>query len=246
MKGVIRSAGKFFDLRDRFKNGLENIEKIVYTLQQELMELKFILDEMLLVSEKNQSYYFIKRVSRLLKIYQDLLDKKGYQQFEFNRLFFLLEKIRASDKIEFLNDSIKNRVEKIARSFTPDFTAKNEFSFQTFSFRSVNFMIKNYPVRILREGNQCDYILAEGKKIDIFPGYHFGITDPEDRTFFPGNLLIMKTGLGLGCYRYDALGPIYNLSSGNLQRSLKELPEKIGNISQFIKRRDTRYYLIPD
>ena len=245
MPGVVEESGLFFDLKEKFQNRLQKVEKSTYSLSREIEELLQLLNRMNELAVSNKSYYFIKRVKKLLLLMNEFISKKGYDQLEFNRFFNLLQKIKKDDRIEFLQDSVKNRIQSIARGICLEDKISLENPWLTFGFRSVNFIIRNHPNLVIKKPTRLDYVLVDGNKVEIFPGISFGDTDPKDREEFAGNLIVLKGPGGVRCFRYDTLSSI-NIPDKIVAEKLQNLPEKIGKISQFIRLKGIRYYLIPD
>lgn len=64
---------------------------------------------------KNDSPYFQIRLKNLKKQLETFVKNKGYEKQEFDRIYHQLGKMKQNDSVEFLDESLRNRLERIAQ-----------------------------------------------------------------------------------------------------------------------------------
>ncbi|MBE7411031.1 MAG: hypothetical protein L6Q54_11110 [Leptospiraceae bacterium] len=252
-KSITENVNLIFDLKDRFVEGVSELEKEIFEQSEKIVQLEEILAKMKKIAKNSESVYFQKRLDNSLKIIKNFRAKREYGKKEFDLIFHSVSKIKKTDSIELLNESLKNRIERISEHFVQNEVIQrgkkvsSGEKYFTFRYRSVNFIIDNSPKKIIknveRKKTRCK---IEGKFYPIFPSLGFGISD-EDRIFDEFcDLIILKTNLGYRCFHSDELGLLVQFSKDTFQRMLRPTERRLKSITHYIKWKNERYYYIPE
>ena len=111
---IPRETREFFDLKNKLVEEIENYEKKVFSEKENLEQIQKTFDRLWEMLDKNDSEYFRLRLDTLDKLLKRNIEKRAYKKIEFDRMFKVLDKIKQNDSVEFLNEAIKNRIEKIS------------------------------------------------------------------------------------------------------------------------------------
>ncbi|PJZ52814.1 hypothetical protein [Leptospira adleri] len=262
----VKDSRFFFDLKHKFESILEEVEKKTFDQKDEIRELETLWDEMFSLAGKNDSPYFQIRLKSLKKQLDTFVKNKGYEKNEFDRIFHQLGKMKRTDSVEFLDETLKNRLEKIAGNHyspgdmissgvvIPSSTNQKGKQYITFRCGTIYFITDHSSYTILkdldRRKNTVEY---KGVVHRIFPSPSvYGLSEEEYRTesFLTMSLLALKREGGFEFYRFDALGEIVQLNEGTFRKGLKPLENSgiFGNenrIRSYFRKAGIRYYYIP-
>ncbi len=252
-KSVVKDANLLFDLKESFVQNLSEVEKEIFELNSKIKKLEEILQRMSVVARNNNSQYFQKRILKAQNLIKIFIEKKGYGKKEFDSLFHEIGKVKRSDSIELLNESLKNRLEKISeikfKSENLDAKKKaiDKSTYLVFRFLSVNFIVENSPKKIIRNVDRLKTkCKIEGKTYPVFPTAGFGL-DPSERIFDEFcDLLILKTETGYRCFHFDELGLPVHFSKDTFGQMLKKTEKPLNFIQYYIKWKGVRYYYLTD
>ncbi|EMG21225.1 hypothetical protein LEP1GSC150_3297 [Leptospira interrogans serovar Copenhageni str. LT2050] len=111
----VKDSRFFFDLKRKFEVILEEVEKKTFDQKDEIRELESLWEEMFELAGKNDSPYFQIRLKNLKKQLETFVKNKGYEKQEFDRIYHQLGKMKQNDSVEFLDESLRNRLERIAQ-----------------------------------------------------------------------------------------------------------------------------------
>ncbi|MCE9500349.1 MAG: hypothetical protein K8R21_07615 [Leptospira sp.] len=241
----------FFELRNILKAKVEETEKEIFSLNKKLGEIFSVIEKMNRLATEHKSAYFRLKLGKLKTLFKEFQEKKGYDKREFDSLFNSINKIKNTESIEFLDETLKNRIARAASTITPRESVKSKMEnknlFFTFRFNNVHFITENSPKRIIRNVERKKRkIKIEGRIYPIYPGKDFGL-DEEDR--FPidsTNLLILKTAGNYRCFFIDQPGEVIGLNPDTFRNKLKKTEIPLKGINQYLKWKGTRYYYIPN
>ncbi|EMJ93857.1 hypothetical protein [Leptospira alstonii] len=262
----VKDSRFFFDLKHKFESILEEVEKRTFDQKDEIRELETLWEEMFNLAGKNDSPYFQIRLKSLKKQLDTFVKNKGYEKNEFDKIFHQLGKMKRTDSVEFLDESLRNRLEKIAQNnYTPGdmissgivlpaATDKKGKQYITFRCGTIYFITDRSSYTILkdldRRKNTVEY---KGDVHRIFPSsFIYGLSEEEYRNenFLTMNLLVLKRQSGLEFYRFDTLGEILQINEGTFRKGLKplensEVRNEDNRIRNYFRKAGVRYYYIP-
>lgn len=198
----------------------------------------------------DSSYYTIK-VNKLKILIDDLFKDKKYNRLDFDKIFNKIDGLKQSDSIEFLDETLKNRIEKLSGGLLPylnkDIDYKDNSLYLLFNFDSVNFVIKNYPRKIIRNVDVFQKkVEVRGKIYDIFPGGNFG-KDRENakrRNPYCNLLIVQLDESDFRCFHFDYIENLVHFTGDNLAKRKNSVSISIPFISSYIRWRGNRYYYI--
>ncbi|MCL8265965.1 hypothetical protein [Leptospira weilii] len=262
----VRDSRFFFDLKRKFEIILEEVEKKTFDQKDEIRELETLWEEMFKLAGKNDSPYFQIRLKTLKKQLDTFVKNKGYEKNEFDKIFHQLGKMRRTDSVEFLDESLRNRLGKIAENHhssgdmissgivLPSTTNQKGKQYITFRCGTIHFITDRSSYTILkdldRRKNTVEY---KGKVYRIFPNsFVYGLFEEEYRNenFLTMNLLVLKRKFGFEFYRFDALGEILQINEGTFLKGLKSIKGSDvqghdNRIQNYFRKAGVRYYYIP-
>ncbi|PJZ29227.1 hypothetical protein [Leptospira kmetyi] len=262
----VRDSRFFFDLKHKFEAILEEVEKKTFDQKDEIRELESLWEEMFGLAGKNDSPYFQIRLKSLKKQLDTFVKNKGYEKNEFDRIFHQLGKMKRTDSVEFLDESLRNRLGKIAENHyspgdmissgvvLPSATSKKGNQYITFRCGTIYFITDRSSYTILkdldRRKNTVEY---KGTVYRIFPStFVYGLYEEEYRneSFLTMSLLVLKRETGLEFYRFDTLGEILQINEGTFRKGLKpldatEVRSEDNRIRSYFRKAGVRYYYIP-
>ncbi len=252
-KSISQDAILLFDLKEMFIEKISEVEKEIFEQNSKIHQLEEILVKMNSVAKKSGSIYFQKRISKVISLMKTFLSKKGYDKKEFDLIFHSIGKIKKTDSIELLDDSLKNRLDKISEihfkqeQFDSGKKVVYKCKYLTFRFQSVNFIVENAPKKIIRNVEKSKTkCRIEGKAYPIYPSQGFGL-DSDERIFDEFcDLLILKTESGYRCFHVDEMGLSVQFSEETFQKMLKSTEKPLNFIKNYIKWKNQRYYYIPN
>lgn len=245
LDSVIASDSRlFFDLKKELKSELENYEAKVYNEKDDFVKIRDYLDKLNTIIETHDSEYFRLRVKTLNALLNRLIEKRKYRKIDFDRIHKILDKIRESDSVEFLNEALKNRIERISEKLVASKKKEEEKyddAFYLFTHKSLHFVVREHPKKILYDVDATkNFIKYKGKRYPIFPVFHPMESFPVEFC----NLLILKAKSGIKCYRFDSLEKLEELTAASLYKMLKNLDEPMGEIKSYIRWKGKRVYFI--
>ncbi|ALE40032.1 hypothetical protein KQY10_03900 [Leptospira interrogans] len=256
----VKDSRFFFDLKRKFEVILEEVEKKTFDQKDEIRELESLWEEMFELAGKNDSPYFQIRLKNLKKQLETFVKNKGYEKQEFDRIYHQLGKMKQNDSVEFLDESLRNRLERIAQKhYSPGdmtssevvATSKKGKYYITFRCGTIYFITDWSSYTVLkdldRRKNTVEY---KGSVYRIFPSaFVYGLSEEEYRNenFLTMNLLVLKRESGLEFYRFDTLGEILQINEGTFLKGLKpiESSEIDKRIRNYFRKAGIRYYYIP-
>ncbi|XDD51295.1 hypothetical protein AB3N59_05900 [Leptospira sp. WS92.C1] len=262
----VRDSRFFFDLKHKFESILEEVEKKTFDQKDEIRELEALWEEMFNLAGKNDSPYFQIRLKSLKKQLDTFVKNKGYEKDEFDRIFHQLGKMKRTDSVEFLDETLKNRLEKIAENHhssgdmissgvvLPSATGKKGNQYITFRCGTIHFITDHSSYTILKDlDRRKNTVEHKGNVYRIFPSsFVYGLSEEEYRreSFLTMNLLVLKRESDFEFYRLDALGEILQINEGTFRKGLKPLESYEGfgvesRIQSFFRKAGVRYYYIP-
>jgi hypothetical protein len=248
---IARETRKFFDLRLKLKSEIESIEKDIYERTKFLDGALETFRDLQTISEKLDSPYFEIRLRKLEILLLRLKDSKKYKKMEFDRIFSVIEKIKQSDSVEFLNEALKNKIEKIAESHIKikDHIEKSpETKDQTylFNYAGVNFVTRGFPRKIVYDVDaDKNFVRISEKRYPIFPKTSLNPLQTEEEMILKStNLLILKLKKTYCCFRFDYFDIISEMNYEDLKRKLRKLDEPISGIEKYMNWKDKRYYYL--
>ncbi|EQA44567.1 hypothetical protein LEP1GSC050_2296 [Leptospira broomii serovar Hurstbridge str. 5399] len=257
----VKDSRFLFDLKRRFRYILEEVEKSTFDRNTEVRELETLWEEMFDVASRNDTPYFRARLANLKRQLDGFVKNKAYEKREFDIIYRQLEKIRKDDTVEFLDDSMRTKLDRITKStgslttqVTPPLGIEGmTFSgiplFLTFRCGTINFIIKSGPKKIFRNVDRSkDRVLYEGRKYPVFPSRTIYFTWEGERHWEtePGNLLMIRNARGIRFFRYDTLGDTFRIPEDTFRRRLKVVEGWTGEITRYFRKAGTRYYYIPE
>jgi hypothetical protein len=236
----------FFDLKLSLIRDIEKLEKEIYCSSIQLDEIQLKAQKLSFISQKHNHQYFKIKLHSLLLQLEKLKSKKGYKKLEFDRLYSLLSKLKESEKVEFLNEVIQKKIEKIAKTQLeskkqvlniPD----RENKYYLLSFQRVLYIIKSLPKRILSDVKYSQKnIVYKNKKFPVFPTQPLVLDDGKSSS----KLMIVRDKKEFLGIRYDFLDTIVEFSREELEERSFPIEKPISSISKFIKWKGQRCYLI--
>ncbi|EKP04568.1 hypothetical protein LEP1GSC132_4237 [Leptospira kirschneri str. 200803703] len=253
----VKDSRFFFDLKRKFEVILEEVEKKTFDQKDEIRELESLWEEMFELAGKNDSPYFQIRLKNLKKQLETFVKSKGYEKQEFDRIYHQLGKMKRNDSVEFLDESLRNRLDRIAQKhYSPGdmisvATSKKGKHYITFRCGTIYFVTDWSSYTVLkdldRRKNTVEY---KGSVYRIFPSsFVYGPSEEEYRNenFLTMNLLVLKRESGLEFYRFDTLGEILQINEGTFLKGLKpmESSEMDKRIRSYFRKAGIRYYYIP-
>lgn len=243
---IIDEINEFFDVKLDFQRNLEEVEKKTFEISKDLESLRLKLEKLSKLAEKHDNEYFKLKIRSLELHLKKLRTKKGYRQLEFDRLFKILSQIKQTDKVELLDEAIKSKIEKIARTQVNVKKKKNyipnrENKYLIFNFQKSLYMLPSLPKRILHNVPfSKKNLVYKGKKFPIFPLYVSSVFGENEKS----NVLIVRKGLEFFALRYDFLEDEIELSKEELQQKLLDFPNPLPFIKHFIKWKGMKCYYI--
>ena len=103
---------------------------------------------------KSKSEYFKIRLLTLDKLLKRNEEKRGYRKIEFDRILKFFQRLKEDDAVEFLNEGIRNRIEKISEKLfhgTHQMELESEDNFYLLTYKSLSFIVRSYEKKILQE-----------------------------------------------------------------------------------------------
>lgn len=256
----VKDSRFLFDLKRKFRYILEEVEKNTYDQDSEVRELETVWEEMFDVASRNDTPYFKARLSNLKRQLDGFVRNKAYEKQEFDRIYRQLEKIRKDDTVEFLDESMRSTLGRIAEN-TNRVTANLSGSgiepgslggiplLLTFRCGTVHFIVKSGPKKIFRNVHRNkDKVLYEGKKYPIFPSRSIYFSwEGEGRAWEtePGSLLMIRYPEGNRFFRCDALGDTFRIPEDTFKRRLQPTDKQSSEIRYYFRKAGVRYYYIP-
>lgn len=245
---IPKETREFFDLKNKLVEEIEIYEKKVYSEKENLEQIQKTFNRLWEMLDKNESEYFRLRLDTLDKLLRRNAEKRAYKKIEFDRIFKVLDKIKQDDSVEFLNEAIKNRIEKISEKIVFS-QQKNKpvekDGFYLFNYNSLNFLVRNYPCKTLQETDATkNFVKIKGERYPIFPSYLRLGNEPIEFQLEYCNLLILKIGNGYKCFRYHEMELITDLTHSSIQSKLIPLSESIQNVKHYIRIRGKRVYYL--
>ncbi|WP_061215733.1 hypothetical protein [Leptospira santarosai] len=262
----IKDSGFFFDLKRKFEVILEEVEKKTFDQKDEIRELETLWEEMFHVAGKNDSPYFQIRLKTLKKQLDTFVKNKGYEKNEFDKIFHQLGKMKRTDSVEFLDESLRNRLEKIAENHyspgdmissgvvLPSATNQKGKQYITFRCGTIYFITDRSSYTILKDLDRRKNTVEYKEKVyRIFPNsFVYGLSEEEYRNenFLTMNLLALKREFGFEFYRFDTLCEILQINEGTFLKGLKpmkdfEVPGRERRIRSYFRKAGIHYYYIP-
>ena len=245
---IPKETREFFDLKNRLVEEIENYEKKVYSEKEDLEKIQSTFDRLWTMLDKNDSEYFRLRLDTLDKLLKRITEKRAYRKVEFDRIFKILEKIKQADSVEFLNEAIKNRIEKISekivRSKQKIKPPQKDF-FYLLTYKSLNFLVKNYPKRILYDVDATkDFVKIKKQRYPLFPAYTGLKKNENDFILEYCNVLILKVRTEYKCIRFDTIETINDLSYAYLNTKMVPLSEPMQEVKHYIRLKGKRVYYL--
>lgn len=245
-------VNKFFQEKFDFQRILEEVEKKVFELSKDLETLRLKLERLSRLIQKQENEYFKLKIRSLEIQLKKLKTRKGYKQLEFDRLFKILSQIKQTDKVESLDEAIKTKIEKIAKSqvssqaifkkkknYIPD----RENKYFIFNFQKTLYMIQSLPKRVLHNVPYSKKnLIYKGKKFPIFPSYVSSVFGGVEKS----NVVIFRKGSSFFALRYDFLEDEIEMEPDELQKKLLDSPKPLPFLKYFFKWRGMNcFYLTP-
>lgn len=237
---------QFYDLKNAIVAELEKIENSVYENNSLLDGLDRKLEKIYSIALDLENEYFILRLQTIRNQYQKFKTKKGYRRIEFDRLFKLCQKLQESNTVEFFNEAIQARIQKISANYyakklnqkiQPTILRENKYI--VYTFQKMYFVVKSLPKRILYN---VPYSLKRVRfmeeAFDIFPFIPFA--NPETGK---SKLLILRHGIDFKPLRMDAVESEIELFPEEIQNKTRPL-EGNGQIKKFLRWKGNNCYLI--
>lgn len=245
---ISKETREFFDLKNKLVEEIEKYEKKVYSEKEDLKQIQSTLNRLWEMLDKNDSEYFKLRLDTLDKLLKRNTEKRAYKKIEFDRMFKVLDKIKQNDSVEFLNEAIKNRIEKISekivRSKQKLKTAQKD-GFYLLTYKSLSFLVRSYPAKILYDVDATkDFVKIKTERYPIFPAYT-GIPKTErDFQLEYCNILILKVRTEHKCLRFDEIETVTDLTYTSLNTKLIPLTEPMQDVKHYIRIRGKRVYYL--
>ncbi len=239
---------EFFDTKSQLVTEIERYEKKVYSEKKDLANIKKILEKLWSLVDKSRSEYFRIRLVTLDMLLKRNEEKRGYRKIEFDRIFKVLSKIKEDDGVEFLNEGIKNRIEKISEKLfrsTHQLEPENEDFFYLLTYKSLSFIVRSYQKKILQDVDATkSYVRIKNKRYPLFPAYTGLKTSDQDFDLEYCNVLILKVRTEYKCFRFDHIETITDLSYDYLHAKMIPLEEPIQEIKHYIRMKGKRVYYL--
>ena len=238
---------EFFDTKNKLVQEIEKYEKKVYSEKKDLANIRKIQESLWTIVDKSKSEYFKIRLLTLDKLLKRNEEKRGYRKIEFDRIFKILSKIKEDDAVEFLNEGIRNRIEKISEKLfrgTHQMELESEDNFYLLTYKSLSFIVRSYEKKILQDVDATkSYVRIKNKRYPLFPAYT-GLKTGDDFELDYCNVLILKVRTEYKCLRFDHIETITDLSYDYLHAKMIPLEEPIQEIKHYIKLRGKRVYYL--
>ncbi len=256
----VKDSRFLFDLKRKFRYILEEVEKNTFDQNSEVRELETLWDEMFDVASRNDTPYFRARLSGLKHQLDGFVRNKAYEKSEFDRIYRQLDKIRKDDTVEFLDESMRNKLTRISENTHKIISTSVSAGIEpgalagiplllTFRCGTVHFIVKSGPKKIFRNINRNkDKVWYEGVKYPIFPNrtiYFSWEGDERSWETEPGNLLMIRYPEGNRFFRCDALGDTFRIPEETFKNRLKPADRPGGEIRYYFRKAGVRYYYIP-
>ncbi|HRG46143.1 MAG TPA: hypothetical protein PLX69_17025 [Leptospiraceae bacterium] len=239
---------EFFDTKNNLIREIERYEKKVYSEKQDLARIQKILDQLWTLVDKSNSEYFRVRLVTLDKLLKRNAEKRTYRKIEFDRIFKILSKIKEDDGVEFLNEGLRNRIEKISERLfrtTHHLEPETEDKFYLLTYKSLSFIVRSYEKKILQDVDaRKSYVRIKNKRYPLFPAYTGLKTDDEDFQLDYCNVLILKVRTDYKCFRFDHIETVSDISYDYLNAKMIPLEEPIQEIKHYIRLRGKRVYYL--
>jgi hypothetical protein len=233
-KNPVNDSKLFFYKKFHLKKKLDLLEKSIFEIQSQYPEIQSLISEMMDIAKKNQSAYFIHRVSQLNQFFQDFFQKHSYKKREFDRFQSLLYKIKESEASEFLGAAIHNKMEKIAKSLLEktDYTS----GFLPFEYKSIWFLIPNQKHKIIPN------VSPKATKISIRKQHYFILPsgyEPDSKPQEAKSVIVFHTNPNKNLFQtflFDRIGETFGVDGINIDKHLQideSLPPYIKGIFHF-------------
>lgn len=245
---IPKETREFFDLKNKLVEEIENYEKRIYSEKENLDQIQKTFSQLWEFALKHNSEYFLLRLDTLDKLLKRNAEKRAYRKIEFDRIFKVLSKIKQEDSIEFLNEALRNRIEKISEKIIyakQKIKPVEQDGFYLFTYKSLSFLAHNYPSKILKDVDATkNFIRVKEKRYPIYPSYINLQNSNAEFQLEYCNLLILKTGAGYKCYRFNELELVTDLTKTSLQTKLIPLSDSIQNVKHYVRLRGKRVYYL--
>lgn len=238
----------FFTKKIKLEDELLLFEEIQKKATEHLTIVQKLADELIQISENNSSAYFLQRSKRLSSEIHKLSLKKEYHQKDFDPLYHILSKIKSEDKIEFLNSSLINRINRIATNLSESKNSTGSLNkvgkkvFISYQLEGVHFLIPKFSYRIIHEIPAFkNRIKTKNKIIPLFPGPGFGISNEKNSK---KSILVLKVNSKTehGFY-FDRLGEDWAISVAALE-SLVKKDTSNENIIGKLRKKGILYHIV--
>ncbi|MBP9887972.1 MAG: hypothetical protein KBF93_16865 [Leptospiraceae bacterium] len=245
---IPRETREFFDLKNKLVEEIENYEKKVFSEKENLEQIQKTFDRLWEMFDKNDSEYFRLRLDTLDKLLKRNIEKRAYKKIEFDRMFKVLDKIKQNDSVEFLNEAIKNRIEKISEKIVRSkqkIKAPQKDTFYLLTYKSLSFLVRNYPKKILYDVDATkDFVKIKRERYPIFPAYTGIKNKDKDFQLEYCNILILKVRTEYKCLRFDEMESVNDLTYVSLNTKLIPLTEPMQDVKHYIRIRGKRVYYL--
>ena len=245
---IPKETREFFDLKNKLVEEIENYEKKIYSEKENLNQIQKTFALLREFALKHNSEYFLLRLDTFDKLLKRNAEKRAYRKIEFDRMFKVLNKIKQEDSIEFLNEAIRNRIEKISEKLI--YSKQNnkpteQNGFYLFTYKSLSFLVHNYPSKVLKDVDATkNFIKIKEKRYPIYPSYISLQSSKVEFQLEYCNLLILKITTGYKCYKFDELELVTDLSKISLQTKLIPLSDSIQDVKHYVRLRGKRVYYL--
>jgi hypothetical protein len=243
---VIEDSRYFFDLKLEIQRDVHVLEKAVYDFSGRLDEVRQKVERLNQLAEKHGSEYFTLKIKSLQSQIQKIKKKKGYNKIEFDRLLSMLSKIQESERVEFLSEAIRAKIEKIAETslnqkkkniHVPD--RKNKYFL--FNFQRILYLVKSLPKRIMYNVSFSQKgIVFRNQRFPIFPSNPMSM----DSETMDSKLVIIRNGTKFLGLRYDFFETELEMDENEIEERTHTLEQSNAFIRKYIKWKGQKCYIL--
>ncbi len=243
----IDETRKFYDLKNEIFAELGSLENSIYEQNSKLDDLDRKIEKLYTVALELKNDYFVLRIQTIRNLYRKLRTRKGYRQVEFDRLFRLCQKLQESNSVDFFNEAIQKRIQKISANYhaqklnqKPSLEDLRENKYLVYTFQKMYFLVKSLPKRILHNvpySRKRIRLLEE--TLDLFPFVPF-----ENTPQGVSKVMILRHGIDFKPLRFDAIQSEIELFPEEIQKKAKVLSGIGGGIKKFYKWKGNNCYFI--
>ena len=255
---IAKISKEFFEVKNLLQEKLKLTNEKNSSQDQLYIEINNISLKLQQIIENSDSLYFKIKIKNLKHKLESLIEKRVQIEKDFEQIFIQLNKINETDSVEFLNQSLKSRLDKILFDFISDekylkdkklnLQSKKNLTFFTFSYQMVHFFCLDSIKREIKKNVEIfeNCIEYNDKAYSIFPDDKFGLKKDSIIHSKKNDILMLHFKKKPIFLRFDELGEIFTLSEEQFQKMIKKMSFPLNTIKHYIQRKRLKYYFIDD